>query len=116
MLDSQEARLFLVRSDVIEEKEKASIDLMNRHKKGGWSQMRFNRLRRGAIKSFLWQLIDDLQGWEELPKVKGLVIAGQSEARSQFMEMLPPSLKSRVLDEVNLSRKKTSGKYGEAQR
>jgi peptide chain release factor subunit 1 len=109
LLDSQEARLFLVRSDVIEEKEKASIDLMNRHKKGGWSQMRFNRLRRGAIKSFLSQLIDDLQGWEELPKVKGLVIAGQSEARSQFMEMLPPSLKSRVLDEVNLSIKTPRG-------
>ncbi len=109
LLDSQEARLFLIRSDVIEEIEKASIDLMNRHKKGGWSQMRFNRLRRGAIKSFLAQLIDDLQGWEELPKVKGLVVAGQSEARSRFMEMLPPSLKSRVLDEVNLSIKTPHG-------
>ncbi len=103
LLDSQEARLFLVRSDVIEEKEKVSIDLMNRHKKGGWSQMRFNRLRTGAIKSFLGQLIDDLQGWEKLPKVKGMVVAGQDEARSQLMEMLPADLKSKVLEEANLS-------------
>ena len=50
LIASQEYRLFLVRSKVAVEKEKRSIDLMNKHKKGGWSQMRFNRLRRGAIK------------------------------------------------------------------
>ena len=54
LLDSQEARLFLIRSDFLQEKKKISIDLMNKHKKGGWSQMRYNRLRMGSIKSFLF--------------------------------------------------------------
>jgi peptide chain release factor subunit 1 len=70
---------------------------MNKHKKGGWSQMRYNRLRRGAIKSFLTQLIDDLQSHEDLPRMRGLVVAGPGEAKHQFVEMLPSALKDKVL-------------------
>ena len=48
LLDSQEALLFTIRSRLLEERGQSSIDLMNKHKKGGWSQMRYNRLRKGA--------------------------------------------------------------------
>ncbi len=103
ILDSQEARLFLVRSGVLEKKDQTKIDLMNKHKKGGWSQMRYNRLRRGAIKSFLTQLIDDIENHEDLPKMHGLVVAGPGEAKHQFVEMLPPTLKDKVIGTVDLS-------------
>ncbi len=109
LLDSQEARLFLVRSGILEEKDRAKIDLMNKHKKGGWSQMRYNRLRRGAIKSFLTQLIDDLQSHEDLPRMRGLVVAGPGEAKHQFVEMLPTALKDKVLGTVDLHMETPAG-------
>jgi peptide chain release factor subunit 1 len=103
LIDSQEARLFLVRSNLLEENENASIDLMNKHKKGGWSQMRYNRLRRGQIDSFFTQLIEDLQKNEDLTKMRGLVVAGPGEAKGQLIEMMPQALKDKVIGTVDLS-------------
>jgi peptide chain release factor subunit 1 len=108
LIDSQEARLFLVRSDLLEENEKASIDLMNKHKKGGWSQMRYNRLRRGQIKSFFTQLIEDLQKNEDLTKMRGLVVAGPGEAKALLIEMMPPALKDKVIGTVDISMEASS--------
>ena len=103
LIDSQEARLFLVKSNLLEENEKASIDLMNKHKKGGWSQMRYNRLRRGQINSFFTQLIEDLQKNEDLTKIRGLVVAGPGEAKGQLVEMMPPALKEKVIGIMDIS-------------
>ncbi len=103
LLDSREARLFLVRSNAIVETGKASIDLMNKHKKGGWSQMRFNRLRKGAIKSFLKEIVDDLQGLASAGKIDGIVIAGPGEAKDQLIQMLPPMLNSKLLGTLDVS-------------
>jgi peptide chain release factor subunit 1 len=107
LIDSQEARLFLVRSGSAEEREKRSIDLMNKHKKGGWSQMRFNRLHKGAIKAFLAQVVQDLQSLD-LQEIKGLVVAGPGEAKGQLVEMLPSSWKSKVLGVVDASMQEAS--------
>jgi peptide chain release factor subunit 1 len=108
LIDSQEARLFLVRSDLLEENETASIDLMNKHKKGGWSQMRYNRLRRGQISSFFTQLIEDLQKNEDLIKMRGLVVAGPGDAKGQLIKMLPPALRVKVLGTMDVSMEATS--------
>jgi peptide chain release factor subunit 1 len=109
LLDSQEARLFLISSGAMEEIDKAKIDLMNKHKKGGWSQMRYNRLRKGAIKSFFSELIDDLQDNEDMLRVRGLVVAGPGEAKSQFMEMLPSALRTKVLGPIDLHMETPAG-------
>jgi peptide chain release factor subunit 1 len=103
LIDSQEARLFLVRSNLLEENEKSSIDLMNKHKKGGWSQMRYNRLRRGQISSFFTKLIEDLQENEDLARMRGLVVAGPGEAKDQLIEMMPPALKGKVIGSLDTS-------------
>ena len=78
---------------MLEENETASIDLMNMHKKAGWSQMRYNHLRKRQISSFFDQLIEDLQKNEDLTKMHGLVVAGPGEAKGQLVEMLPQALK-----------------------
>jgi peptide chain release factor subunit 1 len=109
LIDSQEARLFLVRSDILEEKKKASIDLMNKHKKGGWSQMRYNRLRSGAIKSFLTAVVEDLQGRLDLAEIKGLVVAGPAEAKGQLAEMLPHDWKDKLLGVIDISMQTPDG-------
>jgi peptide chain release factor subunit 1 len=103
LLDSKEARLFCVRSDVPEEMNHLSTDLMNKHKKGGWSQMRFNRLRKGAIKSFLSEVVEDVQESCIHHKTRGLVIAGPGDAKNQLVEMLPSEMKKKVLGIVDLS-------------
>lgn len=108
LIDSQEYRLFLVRTRMAIEKEKRSIDLMNKHKKGGWSQMRFNRLRRGAIKSFLKEAVEDLQSLE-IREIKGLVVVGPGEAKGQLVEMLPASWKSKVIGVLDVSMQTPSG-------
>lgn len=103
LLDSKEARLFCVRSDVPEEMNHLSTDLMNKHKKGGWSQMRFNRLRKGAIKSFLSEVAEDVQESCIHHKMRGLVVAGPGDAKNQFIEMLPSEMKKKILGIVDLS-------------
>ncbi len=97
LLDPQEARLFTIRSRLLQETSQSSIDLMNKHKKGGWSQMRFSRLRKGAIKSFLAEVVEDLLHLEGLENMRGLVIAGPAEAKIEIMEMLPFQIKEKVL-------------------
>ncbi|HUS75978.1 MAG TPA: Vms1/Ankzf1 family peptidyl-tRNA hydrolase [Methanothrix sp.] len=97
LLDSQESRLFTIRSHILQEEGHSSIDLMNKHKKGGWSQMRFNRLRKGAIKSFLGTVAEDVLGLEHLQNMRGLVIAGPGDAKSQLVEMLPLQMKDKVM-------------------
>jgi peptide chain release factor subunit 1 len=103
LLDSKEARLFCVRSNVPEEMAHLSTDLMNKHKKGGWSQMRFNRLRKGAIRSFLSEVVEDVQDSCSRYRTRGIVIAGPGDAKRQFIEMLPVEMKKRVLAVVDLS-------------
>jgi len=102
LLDSREARLFCVRSDILEERDHISTDLMNKHKKGGWSQMRFNRLRKGAIKSFLTQVVADLQEKCD-DSIRGIVIAGPGDAKNQLEEMLPIHILEKVLGVVDIS-------------
>jgi len=108
LIDYQEARLYLVRSNVLEENETASIDLMNLHKKAGWSQMRYNHLRKGQISSFFDRLIEDLQKNEDLTKMRGLVVAGPGEAKGQLIAMLPQALKAKVLGTIDISMDATS--------
>ena len=103
LLNSQEARLFTIRSRLLEERSQSSIDLMNKHKKGGWSQMRYSRLRKGAIKSFLGEVVEDLARLEGLQNMRGLVIAGPGEAKIELMEMLSPQIKERVMGLLDVS-------------
>ena len=102
LLDSKEARLFCVRSDVPEEMGHLSTDLMNKHRKGGWSQMRFNRLRKGAIRSFLSEVIEDVQESCSRHQTRGLVVAGPGDAKKEFLEILPSEMGKKVLAVVDL--------------
>jgi len=103
LIDSQEARIFCIRSDSMMEMDRLSTNLMNKHKKGGWSQMRFNRLRKGAIKSFLHDVGKDLQKvCQQFPN-RGLVIGGPGEAKNQLVEILPSKMKENVLGLIDVS-------------
>jgi len=101
LMDSKEATFYLVRSSLMEKVGSASIDLMNRHKKGGMSQKRFNRLRRGQIDAFIDEIVDDLDSLEDLGSLRGLVVAGPGEAKGQLVDALPPRYVNMVLGTVD---------------
>ncbi|MGA1822134.1 MAG: Vms1/Ankzf1 family peptidyl-tRNA hydrolase [Thermoplasmatota archaeon] len=102
LMDSQQARFFMIESDRIELVDRSKIDLMNKHKKGGMSQRRFNRLRRGAINSFVKDVLEDLRGIPDLDSLRGIVIAGPGEAKKKLMEDLPVEIASKVFGVVDL--------------
>jgi peptide chain release factor subunit 1 len=109
LMDSREAKLMIVRSSMIESEGGSSIDLMNKHKKGGMSQMRFNRLRRGAIKSFVSDVVEDLRSMDDLKDLRGLVIAGPGEAKKQLLDELPQDISDMVLGELDVDMEISSG-------
>ncbi|WP_406660330.1 Vms1/Ankzf1 family peptidyl-tRNA hydrolase [Methanolobus sp. ZRKC3] len=103
LVDSREARFFCIRSDNIEERKHLSTDLMNKHKKGGWSQMRFNHLRKESIKAFLSEVADSMRDTCAQLDTKGLVIAGPGDAKQQLADMLPDDIGKRVLGIIDTS-------------
>ena len=100
LMDSREAVFYMVRSTMVEKVESASIDLMNRHKKGGMSQKRFNRLRRGQVEAFIDEILEDLDR-VDVGALRGLVIAGPGEAKTQLVDALPPPYSGMVLGVLN---------------
>jgi peptide chain release factor subunit 1 len=75
-----------------------SADIMNKHKKGGMSQARFQRLRKGNIHAFLTEVVDALQKVTQ----DNIILAGPGETKKQFHDMLPIILQKGVIAEVNV--------------
>ncbi|UCF08541.1 MAG: hypothetical protein JSW28_02305 [Thermoplasmata archaeon] len=97
LLDHSNAKLFLISSAVISDSKKMHKHIMNKHKKGGWSQMRFQRLRQGAIDHFFKELVDKLETFLEKEPVRRIILAGPGNAKKEFHEYLPDHLKEKVI-------------------
>ena len=61
LLNTNHAKIFSFACGEINTEEDLSADIMNKHKKGGMSQARFQRLRKGSIHAFLTEVIEALQ-------------------------------------------------------
>lgn len=97
-VDSESAYLYLVRSDIVEKLSHLKTHLKNRHKKGGMSQMRFNRLRRESIEHFLDKVVEDFKGELSGQNIRGILILGPGEAKKALYEKLPKEMKEKVID------------------
>ena len=98
LLNTNQAKIFSVELGKAEQEKKLSSDIMSKHKKGGWSQARFQRIRKGAIHDFFSELVEKL---EEIGE-KQIVLAGPGIAKTQFKEMLPAHLQQKIVDVVDV--------------
>jgi peptide chain release factor subunit 1 len=99
LLSSNYAKIYSVSLGKVEREKKLSADIMNKHKKGGMSQARFNRLRKGAVHSFFSEVIEILQKTAD----EQIILAGPGTAKSQFKEMLPKNLNNKIVEIVDIS-------------
>jgi len=76
-----------------------SKDIMNKHKKGGWSQARFNRIRKGAIHAFLKEVEEVLEQIAD----EQIVLAGPGTAKVQFKDMISKNLNERIVEIIDVS-------------
>jgi len=99
LINTNYAKLFSVSLGKIDREKNLSSNIMNKHKKGGQSQARFQRLRKGAIHAFFTEVIEALEKIQD----EQIVLAGPGQAKLQFKEMLPNHLSKRVVDIMDIS-------------
>jgi peptide chain release factor subunit 1 len=99
LISSKYAKIFSVSLGKVEREKKLSADIMNKHKKGGMSQARFNRLRKGAVNSFFSEVIEVLQKTAD----EQIIIAGPGTAKTQFKDMLHKNLRDKIVEIVDIS-------------
>ena len=99
LLNSNHAKIFSFSCGELHVEEDLSADIMNKHKKGGMSQARFQRLRKGSIHAFLTEVV------EALGKIttENIILAGPGETKKQFRDMLPIQLRKGVIAEVDVA-------------
>jgi len=98
LLNSNYAKIFSISLGKIDNTKSISADIMNKHKKGGFSQARFNRLRHGAINSFLGEVVEALQKRSD----EKLIIAGPGTIKKHFIDMLPKAINEKVVDVIDI--------------
>jgi peptide chain release factor subunit 1 len=102
ILDNHRARIYVVSSGRIEDKDRIAEDIMKKHKKGGMSQARFQRLRLGAIEHFLKEVSEEMVRLFSKDNVVRIIIAGPGNAKIMLKNFLPKELKYEILDLIDM--------------
>jgi peptide chain release factor subunit 1 len=111
LLNSNHAKIFSFSCGELAVEEDLSADIMNKHKKGGMSQARFQRLRKGSIHAFLTEVVDALQKITS----ENIILAGPGETKKQFRDMLPIPLRKAVIAQVDVAVDDACGLVDETQ-
>jgi len=98
LLNSNQAKIFSVELGQAEQQQNLSSDIMNKHKKGGWSQARFQRIRKGAIHDFFNEVIEYLKHETD----GQIVLAGPGTAKKQFKDMVPQHINQRIVETIDV--------------
>ena len=110
LLDSQRVKIYAVSSGKVGYQKKKAVDIINKHKKGGMSQARFQRLRKGAINHFLKDISEDVEKLFLKEEVVKIIIAGPGNAKIRLNDILPPHIKSKVIDIIDMDFDEAEGK------
>jgi peptide chain release factor subunit 1 len=105
LLNTNHAKIFSISCGEVLDEEEMSADIMNKHKKGGWSQARFQRLRKGSIHAFLVEVVDELENIAD----ENIIVAGPGQAKSEFLNLLPKKVREGVIAVVDVDIKDEDG-------
>lgn len=109
LLDSRRAKIYVVSSGKVGYRKKKAKDIINKHKKGGMSQARFQRLRKGAINHFLKDVSEDVKKLFSEDDIVKIVVAGPGSAKIMFKNFLPANIKSKIVDIINVDFDESEG-------
>ncbi len=98
LLNSHYAKIFSVSLGSVDREKNLSSNIMNKHRKGGMSQARFQRLRKGAIHTFFSEVEEALEKIAD----KQIVLAGPGQAKLQFQDMLSKHLAERIVEVIDI--------------
>jgi peptide chain release factor subunit 1 len=98
LLNSNHAKIFSTSCGELREREELSAEIMNNHKKGGWSQARFQRLRKGSIHAFLTEVAEELQKITD----KNIILAGPGQVKKELQALLPKQLQETVMGIIDV--------------
>lgn len=92
LLNSNHAKIYSISLHEMVEKKKLSAHIMNKHKKGGSSQARFQRLRKESIHAFFLKVKEALKNVEN-----EIIVAGPGIAKHTFISILPKNLQNKII-------------------
>lgn len=97
LIDHSNARMFLISAAEIADKKEIHKDIFHHHKKGGFSQMRYQRIREGNILHFFKEAVEDISKMIKDEDVRRIIIAGPQVPKKQFMEHLTKDMQEKVI-------------------
>lgn len=97
LIDHSNAKMFLVTASKVTDKKEIHKDIFHHHKKGGWSQMRYQRIRDGKILHFFKEVVEDITKMLENENVRRIIIAGPKVAKKEFLKYLPKELNEKII-------------------
>lgn len=96
LVDSEEARVFLIdREQVIDSWDLLSL-VPGRHKQGGWSQANFQRHHDNAVDVHLRTVCEQLAELDQRQPFRRLIVGGPVEPVSRLRELLPRAMRDRL--------------------
>ncbi|MCK4614655.1 MAG: hypothetical protein KAU14_07620 [Thermoplasmata archaeon] len=102
LIDHNHARIYLVKAGEIAETERLHEKIFHHHKKGGWSQMRFQRRRQGELVQFYKSAAEEAVGVFEGERIRRLIVVGQSDAKKNFIPYLPKHYQDKIIAILNI--------------
>ncbi|MCK4234041.1 hypothetical protein KAU34_12005 [candidate division WOR-3 bacterium] len=99
-VDNRKARFFSSYTGIVNEREEISEEIHGRHKKGGWSQARFQRHIKNQTLKHLNNVSDVLYEIYKREKFDHLILGGSQKARANFKNIMHSSLQKITVGEI----------------
>jgi peptide chain release factor subunit 1 len=96
LLDSEQAAILEVLGGRGELKGEAGTSLIGRHRRGGMSQMRYQRHRQGQVNQFYDQVVERLTAVLKDGGLRRVAVAGPGTAKKEFLARLPKAVADAV--------------------
>lgn len=96
-VDNEVARIRLVSSALISQRDRIRGDIKNHVKKGGWSQKRYQRRRTNQLQDYAGEVAERLRALCDEASCGRIVLLGSQETRTAIMAELHEQVRAKVV-------------------